>query len=356
MIFATIFTGGCQTWKDAAALRMGYENKIKAEGLLAQVKKEYEQKLLDQQIKINLANVDFTKSLYTKMQFASDKLYGADFAFQMDGLKDRFDFVVNNRVNEARAVLPPPTVEAMMKENEAVKLELDETRTSFEELKNKHNAALKEADKINEKSKQAELALEKAKQDLVNLEKEKNKKIQEKQDEIIEKDNKIIALEKQRADDRKALQEAKTKGSAVLGILALAALAGAIWSPLWKSKFGLFAGILGFAAIGIWYIEPWMVGLIGGICVLGLIVWVVITSNKENKSSTSVYQGLQSIKTNNRELWDNKIAPVLKEWQTKYVKKDGKIIEVDDPTIAIHIDEKLAETGHLDASKPKSEL
>lgn len=329
------------------ALKAGYERKEKVETLITQVKKEYEEKLNAATLQVELKNTNYIDGLLKKLQFASDKLYGADFAFQLDDNKDRTDLVVNNRINEARKVLPSPSIEQMLEENIRVKDELDETKTSLEQLRKNHEEVISQAGSLNKQVDEKKRALEAAKKERQDLEKEKNSKIASLQDDLNKANNDIIAKEKARSDDFEAIKEAKTKASAVLGGLALLALAGAIWSPIQKDKFAVFSAILGFIAIAIWFIQPWMVGLIAGLAILAILAIILKKYNEEKKAATATYKALSSVKEKDPEVWKDTVSPELTEYHQKYKTENGKIVKVKDESITRLIDERLAEHDEI---------
>lgn len=334
------------TWRDTALLKAGYTQKVKAETILEQTKKEYEQKLAAKDADISLKTNEFIKGFKDNEQFAADRLYGADFAYSLNLKPDRTHSVMDNKINEARVVLPPPSVAAMAKENEDVKKQLNETLTSLQDLQKAHDEALVEAKLTSDKAKAAETELAKAKQDKIDLAQQKTKALDDAQIKLDQANNKVIAGEHARGDDAKAIQASKEKLSWGAGILAALCIAGALWSPVMKDKFAIGAGVFGVAAVGIWYLTPIVVlSIVGGLGIV-LVVWIVSQHSRDNKAAVSTYSALQEIKTKSKDLWDKDIAPTLESWQTKYVKgADGKITTIPDPTIAAHIDQTLTQTN-----------
>jgi hypothetical protein len=346
---------GCATiqgWKDASALKKAYGTKAHIEGLIEQTKQEYQAKLDAKDAEIALKTNNFITGLQGQAQFAADALYGADFTFQTIVKPVRTDIIVNNFVNEARAALKVNvSLVAMAKANERVKRELDETRTTMADLQKSHDAALLEAKVASDKADKAAKELEEAKKEKDRIEKEAAAKQHELEVDLNIANNDIISDEHKRADDAKAIQAFKEKASLALGILAVALLAGAIWSPVFKTEMGLLAGCISFAAVAIWYIQPWMIYTAFAVVVLGLIAWAAIKHNKESKAALATYSALNEIKSKSGDLWKNEIAPMLASYQTKYVKTAKGIVEVPDTSIESHIDQVLADAGQL--TKPK---
>jgi uncharacterized membrane protein len=284
-----------------------------------------------------------------QLQSGANSLYGADLAFKAYKQPTRLDIIVNNRVTEAFGVLgKPPTFEAMKVENERLIKDMDEIKTSLASLQAEHNRILKEKEQIAKEKDAAVIKEKQATDNLANVEtkhseesNELNSKIKQKQKELIDEQEKAIEREK----DLKAV---KTKISTVCGIIAVLCLAGAIYSPVFKGKFAMMSGILGLCAIGVWFIEPWMVAVGFGIifvCVLGFFAWEHHISDSANENMINAIQ-------DNKEKGNGEVLKAhLKEWNTKYVKKDGSYVEVADKRIEDYIDKKLMEYGRLKTDK-----
>lgn len=345
LLICLLFLSGCQSFRDNLALKAGYTNKTKADGILEQTKKEYEGKLADKDKDIQIKQTDFVKGLQSNAQFSADRLYGASLGYLFNQNKDRNAKVVNDRVEEARTTLPPPTVAAMAKENEQIVKDLDEARTSLADLQKSHDAKIIEANQLTKDVADKAAALEKAKQDKIAIEADEKVKLDAAQTKVNQANDTIITGEKARANDAVAIQATKTKLSLGAGALAALCIAGAIWSPVMKDKFAIAAAILGVAAVGIWYLTPLVVLIIVGVSAAALTAWAVFNHNKESKAAIATYSALQEIKAKSSDVWDKNIAPVLESWQTKYITHAGTVTEVPDPTIAAHIDQKLAETN-----------
>lgn len=335
----------CVSWRDAAALKAGYQRKAVAESIIERVKQEYAVKLATNQHQIELAQETFVKGLKDNAQFAADRLYGADFTFQTLLRPDRAHIIMDNKVNEARAVLPSPSVAAMAKENAEVKRLLDETLTSLDQLKTEHDKAVADAKVVTDRAVKAEVDLAAAKQAKLDIEAAKARELEAKQNELNKANNAVIDAEHARGDDAKAKQALMTKLSVGCGLLAAACIAGAIFSPLLKLQFAAAGVIFGVAAVGIWYLTPLIVGGIAVTMVLGVVGWAALNHNKEAGVSTDLMRAIQRIKENAPEAYAIAVKPELDEANTKYVTKDGIITKVPDDKRVAFIDARLAAVG-----------
>lgn len=342
LIFPLLFSG-CIL--DNTLDKAGYANKQKIEKEFNQLKKEYDQKLDEQTNRISSTKDSVIQGKDKQIGEAANSFYAADLVFDTIKDPDRKDIITNNYVNEGWTALGNrmPSYEKMQEINQRLKDELDETKTTLEDLRKNHNKALEENKTLADNTVKLEKDLQDEIRKKAELEREYQNQLLAKQTELNEANNRIIAYEKAKADDREAIKEAKTKGSTVLGLLAIACLAGAIFSPVFKEKLGILSGIFGFAAIAIWFIQPWHVAAVAGVLFLGVIGWALVNYNKERKAATSTYRALEEIKTKSKDTWEKDVKPHLDEWSTKYVKKDGKIEKVPDVSITNHIDKRLME-------------
>lgn len=339
---------GCATvsaWKDAAALKAGYVQKTKAEAELDKTKAEYDAKLATQEKTISEANDKAFQFMMDKMQVGGNLLYGADFAFSLHPRPDRTHIIMDNKVNEARVLMPPPTVGAMMEQNTEVKKHLDETLTSLEDLKVAHELTLGQVTQLNDAAAQAQAELVRAKQEKLDLEAAKARELAAKQADLNKANDSVIAAEHERGNDAKARQVLLTKLSMAAGLLSVICMAGAIWSPVFKHQFGIAAAILAVAAVGIWYLTPLVVLAIVGTGILAVVRHAALKHNDERSTNTDLIRAVQRIKEKSPDVFNQVIKPELDEANTKYVKKDGEIVKVADPARIAFIDKRLAEVG-----------
>ncbi len=262
--------------------------------------------------------------------FAQDALYGSIVQ------PIRTDHMFHNYALEGWAAIGNlmPDYNKIVEINARIKKELDETKTSLIDLKNNHQTALLQNQKLNDA---AVLAAAK----LIKLEEERqlfeNKYLDELADKQEARADLLAAradLEKQRANDAEETRKAKIKMIAVIGGLALASLAGAIYSPVFKSKFAITAAVLGLVAAGVWYLQPWHVGVAAGIGILAVVIFVIKEHGNSEKTLTAM--------TNYLHEKGDLVKDEFKEWTTKYVKKkDGSVTTEPDKAVLTTIDNKL---------------
>ncbi len=350
IIFLCLFLlPGCATissWKESAALKAGYVQKAKLDTELSALRTEMTKKIDQTKTEISKAKDDLITGERAKEKKAANGFYGANLTFMTIPKPNRTDIITNNFVTEGWAALDNlmPDYQTMLDTNARLKRELDETQTSLEQLKQTHDQVVAENKVLVDGTKTMQTKLDGLNAQIDTIKSDYGARIDAKQVEINAKTNELLGREAARADDAKATQAMKEKVTMILGGFALAALAGAVWSPVFKGKFGALAAVLGFAAIGVWYITAAMVWSLFGIAAALIIGWAVYEHSLEKKAASATYAGLEDIKKTNPVLWAQ-IAPVMSEWQSRYVTKDGAVTTVPDPSISKHIDATLMATN-----------
>lgn len=314
------------------------------EAEIKELRSEYEQKIASKVIEISASKDGIISSKDSQIKAASNGLYGANATFATLIEPTRTDLVTNNFVNESWAALGNqlPDQPTLLKINERIKTELDETKTSLSDLQRSHAAAVAENVKLVDATKVWQDKLAAAEKARADLETGYRTQLDAKQRSIIDLQQNIVALEKARADDAAAIQAMKTKASMILGGLSLLCVVGVIYSPVGKTGLIVLGTIAAGAAVLIWVIKVWMVLVAAGVAATGLVVYSLVVHRKEEKLADSLVLGLQDVKTGSSDLWA-KVSPLIDERLKKYVKKNGEIKTAEDPTLKALIDKKLAE-------------
>lgn len=284
---------------------------------------------------------------------AGNGLFAADAAFRTLLHPTRTDLIVNNYVNEAWTALgrPIPTYEQMEVIHKRLRDELDETKTSLEQLRVNHAAAVAQNQALAETTKKFESELRAVEEKRLRAEREFAGKLDAKQTELAGVLAKLADSEKERANERAALQALKTKFSIVLGIVALAAGACAIYLPVYRKESGAFAALCAAASIGIWWVQPWMIGAGVGAVLLVIFVVMAIKHWRQERLADGLVLANQRIKEKDPELWRTTLAPVVRDHLGKYREVEGegisgakpRTVVVPDSTMEALVDEKLKE-------------
>ncbi len=326
-----------------------YERKSKVEEQLEKLRIEQAQAISNEVEKISNQKGEVIAAQENQMQVAVNSLYGANLAFDYYIDPTRLDIIINNRVKEAQIALGlKPTYEAIVRETERLRNELDETKTSMEQLRRNHQEAIEENKKIaDEKIKQQQLVTQ-MQNDLEKTRREYDSLINEKQDELNTLNNEIIALERKRADESAARERLLKKLMMICGGLALLCLIGVIYSPVEKRTLGLLAMILGGITVAIPFIQPWMIVTAGGIILAVIVAKILYTLNISKKANANLVNAIQDTREKQPAVYAETIKPSLVEWNTRYVKKsNGNIVKEVDTAVETHIEEILAENNRL---------
>jgi len=293
-----------------------------------------------------------------QLQEVANKLYGEAITFNsIPETKKKSPeflrqvFIMHNRATEANsAVGLPPTTKAIKEEADRLKVELDETLTSLDDLQHKHDTVVAENIKLVDAASIKEAELTKAKDALVTLEKANAIELKTRAKKIIDLQDVINANEKTRSDNKAWEQEQKHNMMMVTGGLSLVAIIAAIYIPLFRKQCVLAGIALGFVTFAILYLQPIHILLSGSSLLLLIGLWVILDhrhKEKEEEFKQSVaqdtYRAIEEIKRKSPEVYEKTIKPVLEEWHTVYDKESGFVIP--NGRAQEHIDEVLIKAG-----------
>ena len=333
---------------DGTKLKEDYIKKSEAQQQIEVLKKKHAEEL-----KKATADISNTKDVIIsgqdeQLQAVANSLYGANlaFSFYTPPEPSRVDLIVNNRVNEAAAATgKKATAEAMERENERLKKELDEKITTLEDLRKKHEEVVKTNTELANQTESDKKELTRLQKEMSDMALRHSAELSDKQTEVIFLQDEINKLEKDRADDREARQKlervAKMKAMAVCGILALLCVAGAIWMPAFKSKFVTGAAAFGGCAAVIMYVQPWMVAAGVGVVVLGIVIKMAVEHHVLDKTATNAIHYIADNKPSD--------TTVLKNYMGKYSRsaRTEKPTVVPDPDVERIIQKKLMDSQKL---------
>ena len=283
-----------------------------------------------------------------QLQTISNSLYGANLAFSFYSPPEpsRIDLIINNRVTEASAATgKKASAAAMESENIRLKKELDAKITTLEDLKRTHEIEISKNFELSHESELHRKEISRLNTSILDINSKYLTELSKKQQELIEKQDKINSLEKERSDNVEWVRLIKLKAMAACGLLALACVAGSIWSPVFKSKFILGATVFGGCAALIMYIQPWQIGIVFGVALLALIVKMAYEHNAMEKTATNAIHFIEDTKEANPTAID---AQKLTEYMGKYVTgPDGKTTVIPDPSVEKIITTKLKESNKI---------
>jgi hypothetical protein len=321
----------CQTISDRIPLEM----KSKAEKQIAALKVEYEQKLMVKTDELSHAKDDALKAKDTQEQGAIDAFYSLDRLFGYIPSPVRTDIMWHNYSLEGWAALGhrTPSYDAMVKMNERITTELNETKTNIADLTKRHDEVVAANSKLADDEKKAEEKIVAITQEKSALEKDYNSKILTKQEELNQANNRVIATEKARADDAAAIQALKTRISLICGAIALICTVAAIYLPIGRGV-AIVVGLI--AAAGgslIWIITGPQVLIGCGVGLLGAIGYLLYKHHIADKG-VKAFANLLGEKP--------ELVAAADEWTTKYVQsKDGTVTTVPDTAVQALVKSKL---------------
>lgn len=311
---------------------------------VAALRVEYDGKIAAKTAEISADKDGVIASKDGQMRAAANGLYGASQTFSTLLTPTRTELISHNFVLESWAALGNqlPDQPTLIKINQRIKDELDETKTSLADLKKTHDAVVSENVKLVDATKVWQDKLAVAEKARADLDASYRVQLDAKQQGIIALQQNIVALEKARADDAAAIQAMKTKASMILGGLSLLCVVGVIYSPVGKTGLVVLGSIAAGAAVLIWVVKVWMVLTAAAVAVACLVVYALVTYRKEEKLADAMVLSLNDVKNSSADVWA-KVSPVLDERFKKYVKKGGEIKTAEDPSMKALVHKKLAD-------------
>jgi hypothetical protein len=246
--------------------------------------------------------------------------------------------VMGQSINQTATQLPPATPTAQATAFKALQTELDEAKVSTELLRAQYEAELGKARTEGEAKAKA---LNDLGTQLAQVDKDRVKALEDAR-------AKETALQTAKDAVQDAALAAKTKEAEgakhsertkmwLIGILLTAAATcgvGAAFVPIptLKTKLIIGAALCGGAALAIPFIEPWMVMVAIGGCLLLVAGWVVFDYRREHDDATDTYRALNEVKQKATAEFKAVVAPILAEWHTN-------------PDTSKRIDERLKQVG-----------
>jgi hypothetical protein len=355
VLFCTaMLPGGCQTPE-----ARGYIEKSKVERQIADLQAGFQQKLEQSNRNIITAKDEVIAGKDAQEQAATDALYGQSLVFASLVEPTRTDLILKNLSEEAWQALGRrmPSYQKMVEMNERIARELDEAKTSLEDLKRTHDAVIAQNAKLSDATQAAldkAAAAERAKNELKDA---YERQVTDLQARLNAYNDKILALEKARADSVAARHAMMTKLSMGFGAIAAICIIGAVFLPVGKWQLAITAAVSLFCSVAIWYLTGLVIACIAG---AGLIAGVLFgiyqhrqkekalsaALEREKSAATDVYRAIQRVKENNPEAYATAVKPELVEAHLKYeTAADGTIKKVEDPDRVAFIDARLAEVG-----------
>lgn len=329
--------GGCQAVADKA----GYVPKTKMEQRIAALEQKQAEQVSVAVAKVEKAKDDYLASVLSNFQYTSDWLYGARLGVALLPVKDRLFTVIDYRLKTAASYAPTPSREALATMNDTLKTELDETKTSIKDLEIKYNAKVEEAKKATDAQIQKQNEVVEKESELKDLKEKHRIDIGKLKDEAIITANKQTqdAIAANDEKHQKAIEANKRIIMATCGVLALAALACAIWLPVLKKEAGQFAAITGGVALMVPFLQPIHLNIIYALGLAYVAFRIIRRHMLTEKTNNNLINTIQDVKDTKPDVY-KEIQPILAERNTVYVKGNEK---KEDTAVVNHIDAVLRE-------------
>lgn len=364
MMMTLLTMTGCQSFVALShdELKREYIKKSEAEQNLRNVQDEYNRKISDKENQVSTAKDKVITGQDQQIQAAADALYSVNQATLQFPQAGALEFTKDTTQRGMSALGKPPTIKEIIEGGERLKKYITSYASNnleeIKKLKEENERLLKENNILVKNTEEAKGEVKKLNDEKVKLKEEKESAVSVAQNNLNQANNNLqqktqeaLDAETRAKEKAEKLQETKREIMIWCGIGAALAMAGAVYSPVGKGGLALISSILGFVAIAIMYIEPWMVltvGLVGAFVAVGYMLYNHHISDASNEN---IINAIQDVKEKSSDSYDV-LKKSLVEWNTKYQKdRFGEVEEVPDQKVIRYIDSKLAEYGRLTKKK-----
>ena len=359
MIVMLVLLTGCQSFVALShdELKREYIKKSEAEQNLRNVQDEYNRKISDKENQVSTAKDKVITGQDQQIQAAADALYSVNQATLQFPQAGALEFTKDTTQRGMSALGKPPTIKEIIEGGERLRKYITSYASNnveeIKKLKEENANLIKQNGILVTNTEEAKNEVKKLNEEKVKLKEEKESAVSVAQSNLNQANNNLQqktkeALDAEKKANEKAEKLEKTKHQIMIwcGIGAALAMVGAIYSPVGKGGMTLISAILGFVAIAIMYIEPWMVLTVGLVGAFGAIAYMLYTHHIADKTNDNLVNHIQDIKENPN-IPDNVkqlIKQSLTEWNSKYV--GDKISKADD-AVEKYIKAKLKDYGRL---------
>ena len=364
MIVMLVLLTGCQSFVALShdELKREYIKKSEAEQNLRNVQDEYNRKISDKENQVSTAKDKVITGQDQQIQAAADALYSVNQATLQFPQTGALEFTKDTTQRGMSALGKPPTIKEIIEGGERLKKYITSYATNnveeIKKLKEENANLIKQNGILVTNTEEAKNEVKKLNEEKVKLKEEKESAVSVAQNNLKQANNNLQqktkeALDAEKKANEKAEKLEKTKREIMIwcGIGAALAMVGAIYSPVGKGGMTLISAILGFVAIAIMYIEPWMVLTVGLVGAFSALAYMLYRHHLSESSNENIINAIQDVKEKSGESYDV-LKKSLTEWNTKYQKNNrGELEEVPDHKVMSYIDSKLAEYGRLTKKK-----
>lgn len=364
MIVTLVLLTGCQSFVAMShdELKREYIKKSEAEQNLRNVQDEYNRKISDKENQVSTAKDNVINGQDKQIQAAADALYSVNQATYQFPQLGALEFTKDTTLRGMSALGKPPTVKEIIEGGERLKKYITSYASNnleeIKKLKDENAKLLAQNEILVTNTQEAKSEVKKLTEEKAKLREEKESAVSVAQNNLNQANNNLqqktqeaLDAETRAKEKAEKLQETKREIMIWCGIGAALAMVGAIYSPVGKGGMTLISAILGFVAIAIMYIEPWMVLTVGLVGAFSALAYMLYRHHLSESSNENIINAIQDVKEKSGDSYDV-LKKSLVEWNTKYQKNGrGELEEVPDHKVMNYIDSKLAEYGRLTKKK-----
>lgn len=285
LISITLLLTSCHSIIDKSLGAAGLQQISQTNAQIAQIEKQKDDQISDLEKQKDDQKLTITTVYVNQEQSASNNLFESQVAFMLKYNLDDLDKIAQNGVEKAQTTLPSPDAPTINSTMDKVKQELADKENLNNKLADQLTAAQTNATKLNNDKVTAEkkiIDLTSQEQAVVNT---TNGKINDLNSQLKDKVGNILQQQDQLLSNKDAWDKMKKTITFVCGGLALLFLAASIYSPILKGQSIAFAGILAGIAIGIQFLQPWMVGVTA---IIGLAILLLYIHYQHHTTTTAL--------------------------------------------------------------------
>jgi hypothetical protein len=340
---------GCQSIPTISQreLDASYIKKVEAEAQIEELNKAHSDALIKNAESLSVTKDSVIDGQGDQLQAGANALYTIQQTSMQSYQPGTLEFIRDRSIEGFTAMGKPPSIQEILDGNARYMnyIATFQRNDSAEiaKLKAEHERLVLANGVLVATTEIAKQEVEVVKQEKVEIEKKYIEDKSTAQTKLNEANDLVINKEHQRAEQERIAKEKVESFKALIkqlmlwcGIAALAALAGAIFSPIGKGGLGAIASVLGTVTVVLPFIEPWMIWILLGVVVLAggaTISNLLFKHRKAEVANSNMINAIQDTKEKPGATIED-LKENLREWNTRYVTdKDGKVTTISDTSI-----------------------
>ncbi len=281
-------SGGCSTVSHYAGKVTGLQSIDAANAQIAAVQSQEDAKLATLQGTIETQKKAIRDVDHQQSQEAANHTFLAQVTYQLDPAPDEFASTMNGEVQAAATTLVAPDAATVNGGIAKIKKLLADKQTLIANLNVEVATAKAKADQLATAKTSAESKITSIKGEEAQLKQDDAQKIATIQTAKDEATKTALTKDAALLDNKAEINALKTKLTIGAAIIAALLIAAAVFSPVFKQELVELAFVFGGAAVGIPYVEAWMVGAGAAVALLTVLCIMAFKHNTVTQVAATV--------------------------------------------------------------------